>query len=674
MATISLKKKDEAYDIIKRYNGNNPYLLMLKRDIFQYKRLDVLNDFACEYIIDNYNFSPIQINKTIKIADWYGEKKKEDWNTDFTPQKISIKTLLGETSTTYHCYIKYRQNMEPCMAFIPKKAVLTNFTLPDYNTLNVDFERYDKLSSSKLPGRILKEHQKEAVKFLLSRKKCILAHSMGLGKTTSLIVSAMEGNFDSIIVICPASLKTDWKKEMLLYLPERDISIIDGFSNKNKSELETFLGYGVGKSGLKLDELRKEAKERGKWVDNRFVILNYDILDEFYKIPASRSKENVELAYNESPMLQYIKNKKSLIIIDEAHKLSDSSSIQFKIINDLVKRGNPDSIYLSTGTPITNNAANFYNLLKVINDPIADDWFYYMERYCNAKRFPKNGEEKAKRNEISERYIKNKGKKTWYDLTDSEKNELNEIINRNVKMITVPNGESNVEELKERVSHIYLRREKEDLGNLPPKYIHELYYDLTPQQKEVYDKLWQEYEQSQLELDPEKELNKELLEGGLYRGYLSKEMVPNTLKLANKLISEGNKVIIACCYDEELYTLQEYYGDKCVIYNGKMDLKQKDEAKRKFIEDKDVMVFIGNINSCSMGLTLIVANHLIFNNMHYTYALCAQMQDRIHRIGQTKDCHIYYQMFKDTQYEKMWNIVLRKQHLSESIIINEKDK
>ena len=241
-------------------------------------------------------------------------------------------------------------------------------------------------------------------------------------------------------------------------------------------------------------------------------------------------------------------------------------------------------------------------------------------------------------------------------------------------MITVPNGESNIDELKERVSHIYLRRVKEDLGNLPQKYIHELYYDLTPQQKIEYDKLWGEYEAQQFDLNPEKELNKELLEGGLYRGYLSKEMVPNTLKLANKLISEGNKVVIACCYDEELYTMQEYYGDKCVIYNGKMDLKQKDEAKRKFIEDENIMVFIGNINSCSMGLTLIVSNHLIFNNMHYTYALCAQMQDRIHRIGQTKDCHIYYQMFKDTQYEKMWNIVLRKQHLSNSIIINEKDK
>lgn len=670
----SLKKRDEALDILRNYTGYNPYMLMLKKDIILNKKTSSFNDFNIEYILKNYNFKPLQINKIIKITDWYGEKKKEDWNIDFTPKKLQVISLLGETSTSYHCYIKYRRNMDPCMAFLPKKAVLTNFTFPDFHNIEIDFERFDKLSSMKSPGRVLKEHQKDAIRFLTSRKKCILADDMGMGKTVSLSVSAIYGNFDSIIIICPASLKTDWKRELCFYVPERDITIIDGFNSKTKSELEQFLGYGIGRSGLKASELLKEAKEKGKWVDNRFIIVNYDILDEFYQIPSSRSKENIEIAYLNSPMLQYIKNRKSLIIIDEAHKLSNSTSSQFKIITDLIKRGEPDSIYLSTGTPITNNAANFYNLLKIISDPVADDWLYYMERYCNAKRFPKNKEEKEKRNRISDSYIKSKNKTNWYALTEEEKSELNDIITKSVKMITVPNGESNIEELKERVSHIYLRRDKTELNALPPKYIHEIYYDLTTEQKSEYDKLWKEYEEAQLELDPEKELNKELLEGGLYRGYLSKEMVPNTIKMANKLISDGNKVVIACCYDEELYNIQEYYGNKCVIYNGKMNLKQKDEAKRKFIEDNDIMVFIGNINAASMGLTLIVSNHLIFNNMHYTYALNAQMQDRIHRIGQTKDCHIYYQMFKDTQYERMWNIVLRKQHLSDSIIINEKDK
>ena len=69
-----------------------------------------------------------------------------------------------------------------------------------------------------------------------------------------------------------------------------------------------------GKSGKKVAEVKTKKKERkGKWEDNRFVIINFDILSE-YKIPESRSKENTQIkALSNSPMLQYIKNKKSLI-------------------------------------------------------------------------------------------------------------------------------------------------------------------------------------------------------------------------------------------------------------------------------------------------------------------------------------------------------------------------
>jgi SWI/SNF-related matrix-associated actin-dependent regulator 1 of chromatin subfamily A len=564
--------------------------------------------------------------------------------------------------------------MELIQAFLPKKAVLTNFIVSNYKDVIVDFDRYDNLSKSKDPNRKLREHQKDAVKFLLSRKKCILADEPGFGKTSELAVAAIEGNFDSVLIICPASIKSTWKKELMWYVPERDITIVEGIQGKTKSELEDYLGYGIGKSGKKVDELKEEAKERGKWVDNRFVIINFDILSEVYKIPESRSKENINKALSESPMLQYILNKKSLIIIDEAHKLSDMTSIRYKIIKDLVKRGKPDSIYAATGTPITNNPQNFYCVLQFLGDPITDDYYYYMERYCAAKKFPRNSEEKEKRNIISDKYIKSKNKSNWYQLTEEEKQELNKIIDKNVKMLTVPNGASNLDELKERVSHIYLRRVKEDLQGMVEKHVHELFYDLNTKQKQEYDKLWEEYEESQYQLDPNKELNKELLEGAIYRHYLSNEMVPNTIKLVNKFISNGEKVVVGCCYDEELYRLKEYYGDKCVIYNGKMSSKEKDNAQNEFMNNPNIMVLIGNLQSAGVGLTLTAAKKLIFNNFSFVKGDNDQFQDRIHRINQTDDVDIYFQIFRDTQYEKMWNIVLRKGYIIDQVIKKESEK
>lgn len=669
---MSLKDKLNALDILKEYKGNNPYILMLKRNIFVKK--EELNDFNIEYILKNYNFNPLEINKIIKIADWYQIKKKEDWDIDFLPEKISVKWLLGETSTTYHCYVKYRQNMEPIQVFLPKKAVLTNFLIENYHNIEVDFDRYDKLSLSKDKNRKLKEHQKEAVKFLLSRKKCVLADDQGFGKTNELVVAAIEGNFDSILIICPASIKSTWKKELMWYIPERDITIVEGIQGKTKSELEQYLGYGVGKSGKKVVELQIEAKERGKWQDNRFVIVNFDILDEFYKIPSSRSKENIEKALNESPMLQYILNKKSLIIIDEAHKLSNMTSIRYKIIKDLIERGNPNSIYAATGTPITNNPQNFYCVLQFLNDPITDDYNYYMERYCDARKFPKNAEEKEKRNRISLNYIKSKGKNNWYDLTDKEKQDLNKLIDKNIKTITVANGSSNLEELKERVSHIYLRRVKEDLKGMVKKNIHEIYYNLNQEQQIEYNKLWEEYENEQYKINPDKELNKELLEGAIYRRYLSNEMVFNTINLTNKFIENNEKVVIGCCYDEELYRLKEYYGDKAVIYNGKMSSKEKDNAQNAFMTNPNVLILIGNLQSAGVGLTLTAAKKLIFNDFDYVKGNNDQFMDRIHRINQTDNVDIYFQIFKDTQYEKMWNITLRKGYIIDQVIKKESEK
>ena len=677
----TIKGKNEAIDILKEYNGENPYLLRLKRDIILCRKTDLLSDYVVEYIKKNSNNKIIQINKTIQIADWYGEKLKSEYELEFLPEKVRIYSYFGETSVSFHCTIKYRQNMDTLEVFLPKKAVLGNFLIGDYHEVNVDFDRYDNLSLSKDPNRRLKPHQKEAVQFLLHRKKCILADDMGLGKTNELSVAAIEGNFDSVLIICPASLKTNWRDELLWYVPEKDISIIDGVNDKTKPELEKLLGYGVGKSGMKREELLKEAKNRGKWENNRFVIVNFDILDEFYKIPITRSAENIKKAYEESPMLQYAMNKKTLLIIDEAHRLSNSDSDRYKIINDFIKRANPHSIYLATGTPVTNNPKNLYCLLKLIGDDITNDWQFYMDRYCGAMKIPAKGEKEKWSNfffEKKKREYENAGKvppTSWGELTSKEKDELKEYINANARKINIIKDATNLEELKLKLSHIYLRRTKEDISDgLPNKTVHELFYDFDMVQEFEYARLWEEYEAAQLELDPTKEINKDLLEGAVYRKYCSNQMIPNTIKLADKLISQGEKVIIATCYDEELYKLKDYYGDKCVIFNGKLNPKQKDAAKEAFLTNPDKMVFIGQLFAAGVGLNLVVSNKLIFNDIDYVPSSNKQMEDRIYRIGQKHDVDIYYQIFRGTQYEKMWNTVIKKELVINQIIKKETEK
>lgn len=673
--TIEIEDRSRAIDLLKQYDGGNPYLLNLKKEVIITKKKE-LNDFNVEYVLKNFDKEPKLIKKIVKITDWYAENLQKEWNTDFLPKKIEIKYLLGETENTYHCLIKYRQNMEYTYAFLSKKGVMTNFMVDDYQNIEVDFDRYDRLQAKMRPDnvRLIKPHQKEAVKFLLSRKKCVLADDMGLGKTMSMSIAAIEGNFDCVLIICPASLKSNWFEELNYFIPEREISIIGGFTGMKKSELERYLGYGIGKSGKTIPELQAEAKERGKWNENRFVIVNFDILDEFFKFPKSRKKVDLEESEKNSSLLQFILDKKSLIIVDEAHNLSNMKSQQYKIINSLIRRGKPNSIYLATGTPITNNPQNYYNLLYLIDSDITNDWEYYIEHYCDGFKMPINDEEKAKRNRISDNYIRALHKSNWHELTDKEKKDLNEIISKQVKFRWIPKGSSNLIELKERTKHIYLRRTKEDFNELPPKHVLERVYSLTDEEREEYNRLWEEYEREKLEEDPNKVINKDLLEGGLYRKYLSNRMVPHTIKFVDRCIAKNEKVVIICCYDEELYTLRDYYKDKCVIYNGKISPKEKDIAKNEFIKNPDIKVIIGNIDSIGVGLNLTVSRLVVFNNFSFVPGICRQAEDRVYRIGQEREVFIYYQFFQDTQYEKMWDTVLRKELVINQIIKKEDEK
>lgn len=671
-----IEKKNTAIDLLKNYDGINTYLLALKRDVITYKKVDKLTDFNVDYVLKNINYQIKDINKIVHVTDWYGDELKDKWETDFRIEKVLIKKLLGETDKFYHCFIQYRKNVEPSYAFLKKNGIIGNFLLEDYHNISIDFDRYDRLSMSRTPDnpRKIKNHQKEAVQFLISRKKCILADDMGTGKSTSLTVASIEGNFDAILIICPASLKSNWFNELTNYVSEKDISIIGGVNEMKKNEIEKYLGYGEGKSGKNLNELKEEAKERGKWTDNRYVIINFDILDDVYKVSRAKTKEGIEKAMENSPMLKFLLNKKSLIIIDEAHKLSNNTSDRYKIIKDLINKSNPHSIYLSTGTPITNDPANYFNLLSLLNDPLTIDREFYYMRYCDAFKMPINEQQKQKKQQLTQEFLNSHNKNTWYDLTVEEKKSLNDIINKRVIQKIIPKGGKNLEELKMQTAHVYLRRTKDDIGDLPPKYIHERVFELNEEQMAEYKKLWDEYEAAKLEEDSSKELNKELIEGGLYRKYLSNQMVPNTIKLAEKCLARGEKIVIACCYDDELYTLRDYFKDKCVIYNGKMSLKEKDEAIKKFNNDPNVMIFIGNIIAAGVGITLTSSRVVIFNNFSYVPGDNSQFQDRVHRIGQTRDVHIFYQFFKDTQYEKMWNTVLSKSVIINQVIKKEEEK
>lgn len=603
--------------------------------------------------MSNSDKEPRQINKIVKIADWWGEKMKEEWEIEFVPEKVKITWYMGETDNTYHFYCIYRRSQEKAVeVFAPKNAIITDFLIEDYHNLEIDLTKCITSGRTPLP------HQVEAVKFLLSRKKCIIADEMGSGKTFSAILAALAGDFKHVLIICPSSVKKTWENELKYVVDESDITIVQG----------------------------------SKWNDAKFTIINYDILDNFYEIPeqtiktselnvddngnvireykdktiVARSKKIIDKAMENSQLFQ---SHYDLVIIDEAHRLSNNSSNRFKIIADLLKRSKPNGIFELTGTMITNSSKNLYNLLKLIDIPVTRDWQHFMERYCGAKFFYKKNEKNA----YTTMFLKEKKKETWYDLTKEEKDELDKLLEKKCKKLCIPGEDSNMDELQELIKPYYLRRLKTDFAEMTTKAIKVLHYEMTPEEKVSYDELWDKY--LELQEDKEKtEKNKKLIEVSLMRQWLADKMIPKTIDLVRKCIEVGRKVIIFCAFDNEINKFKEEFGDICVYHNGKINEKKKNNAVEQFQNDDNIKVFIGNIVSASVGLTLTSASVVVFNNFSFVPAENLQAEDRIYRIGQDKPCTIYYQSFNDTYFDKMLDIVHNKQEVIDRIIVTEKEK
>ena len=185
---LSLDKINNAYNLLKDYNGNNSYIIRLKNSVFAYKT-KTMNDFEAEYVLYNHDKEPKLVNKIVRITDWYGKKRQEEWETEFVPDRFKITWYMGETNQFYHFYCVYRRSQEKAVeVFAPKKGILTDFLCEDWNLKEIDFKPYNELL-----GFNLYPHQEEAVKFLTSKKKAILASDMGFGKTIGSNSSCIGG-------------------------------------------------------------------------------------------------------------------------------------------------------------------------------------------------------------------------------------------------------------------------------------------------------------------------------------------------------------------------------------------------------------------------------------------------------------------------------------------------
>jgi SWI/SNF-related matrix-associated actin-dependent regulator 1 of chromatin subfamily A len=339
-------KNLDSEDLLMTYEGKNPYIKYMRKKKETEKNYFLTNNQS-NYVKNYFTFEPKELNKVIELTNYFSEELKEEHKLKITPKKIFVETLLAESDKAIHVICKlYKNQKDVKLLWIPKTQILDDIHYEDID-IDIDFDKYSKLD--KRGWRAFK-HQEDGIKFLMKNKKCILADSMGLGKTYQSIVAALESNAERVLIICPSSLKINWMREVQNFCD--DVSIIKG----------TY------------------------WDPARFTIINYDILKNFHTVK-EKNKE-----YEEWELRREIVDfNPDLLILDEAHYVKNHKSKRGAILKDLSKNFSCERVWLLTGTPIANRPMDYYNLLSIIDSPITNNWVHYAKTYCDGKRFRKGG-------------------------------------------------------------------------------------------------------------------------------------------------------------------------------------------------------------------------------------------------------------------------------------------
>jgi SWI/SNF-related matrix-associated actin-dependent regulator 1 of chromatin subfamily A len=320
----------EAREILLNYEGSNNQFLDWKRKFTEVKNFKLTRPQS-EHVMKYKDVVPKVARKYINIVSTFGEKIMEERFLPKPPESIWCEKLLCDSDKAFHIWGKVLDSDQLSAMWLPKAAIVQ-----EEKKLNrvIDYSPYDV--------RPPMEHQKVAIEKLLANDKFILADDMGLGKTTSAVIGAIESGAKKVLIVCPASLKINWQREISNY-SDRRVLIVEG-------------------------------RKWGSTFD--FYIINYDIIKNYHTTDKSEDSDDYKLLVNEGF---------DLAIVDEAHYISNTTANRTRLLNDVLEK--IPKVWLLTGTPMTSRPINYFNLLKIVDSPLTLNWQSYVRRYCKGYQF-----------------------------------------------------------------------------------------------------------------------------------------------------------------------------------------------------------------------------------------------------------------------------------------------
>lgn len=139
--------------------------------------------------------------------------------------------------------------------------------------------------------------------------------------------------------------------------------------------------------------------------------------------------------------------------------------------------------------------------------------------------------------------------------------------------------------------------------------------------------------------------------------------------IIDEVTASGKKLVVMARFIPEIEAIKKLLVGKGLhfsIITG--EIKNRASEIAKFQNDTDVLVFVGQIATAGLGITLTAASTMVFYSLDYSMSNFEQAKARIHRTGQKENCTYIYLIASNTVDKKIMRALKNKVNLAKSLI------
>ncbi len=460
-------------------------------------------------------------------------------------------------------------------------------------------------------GGTLRPFQRAGVAYALGKERLWFADEMGLGKTVEALATVQAAGAFPALVICPASVKLNWVREAVTWLPGRKVTWLNGSGPGG-----IFTVKPEGRAAVHV--------MAGQLLGADVVVINYDLLTRW---------------------LEQLKQVKwGALVCDESHYAKNSRAQRTQAVLTLAQQGIKWRLLL-TGTPLLNRPEELIAQLSIMGR-LSDlgGWKHFTEHYCQAQRgrFGWDLSGAAHLEELNERL------RALCYIRRTKSEVLTELPDKQWSVVPVDiDNRPEYERAEGDVVAFLMTQAREDLAfnesirNLPG----------DAQQKARHSRA--------MEAGQRAARAEQLVRVGVLKRIAAQGKLKACQEWIGDFLESGKKLVAFAYHREIQHALLAGCPGAARIF-GDDSATTREAEVRRFQTDDKCRVMIASLRAGREGITLTAASDVCFLEQGWTPAEHRQAEDRLHRIGQKDSVTCFYLLAQQTIDEDIRELIEAK--------------